>query len=977
MKLKSLLLLATSALSLGASAQTTVQIGNGTAAIPLGPIGGNGSYNTHAHRAIHYSQQELAANGIHPGTHINAIKWFKANNAAYTEPDGARAILYIRNVSPAYTGQIYGTSFVGIYTFLSNTFTPVDTIYLGTLNNAPDNDWMGFEGFDYTFAGEELEVYVDYKVISSNSMTAAMTWMTHTTPGEYHMMHRDGSINSGSVFQTSTNRPNTQFTYSDSPAPLCPQIVESGTPQAIQGTVQASDPVWVNLTGNYTDVDGLTTFQWQSAEDPQGVWSNISPLLDGPYFEFNAPNTTMVYRCIVVCGSNSDTSNFFGIAVDPAPPACPQTVVAGTAFSNADILLCPGTNFELDITGNTYVPGSTTFTWESAPSANGPWSVYSNPLPQPIIGLGAPYFTTWYRAKVACGGNEAYTDAIEVSVVVGPSGHFTINDALPTGNGNFHSFSSAVLSLGCGISGDVVFDVAPGSGPYDEQVVIGQIATSPTATVTFNCNGVTLEHVSDDDNKISVVMLNGADYITFKNLKVTMQGVLDHNFACGFQLMNDADNNTIDSCEVTLIEAEPSAGKTNYAGIAINGDAQAIEDGTNSYCDNNRILNNTVKNGYYGIVFWGPGDGDMMSGNIAKGNTVQDFYSKGIMCLNSDNSRVERNNISRPTRAVSGAFFGVEIAGCSNTTVDANRIHDPVAAEPNTEYDAAAINVINCNPANAAKNYVINNLVYEFNTSGGTIGVQLENCKNLNIYHNTISLDNQHVSCLGCPGVYGIYQHYVQSSKLDIKNNLITMNGTGGGESHMLHFEHLPLSTQLYNNNYYFAPGITNAAVGFMDGDDYETLTEWQQAVFGEQNSLTLNPMYEDAANGNFKPTKDSLDNKGIYVDAGNDITNALRYPTATDIGAYEFEVVVTSVNNARKAAEVAIYPNPATDYINIVSPEKIDVQIMSIDGRTVSRQSNATKVNVSSLAEGNYILKILNKEGAVIKADKIFKVNK
>src|SRR5690606_32262009 len=111
-------------------------------------------------------------------------------------------------------------------------------------------------------------------------------------------------------------------------------------------------------------------------------------------------------------------------------------------------------------------------------------------------GIGAPGTTTWYRAKVECGGNEAYTNAVEVQVISGPSGNFTINDALPTGNGNFQSFADAVASLSCGISGPVVFDVAPGSGPYNEQVIIGALPTTVANTVTFNGNGAILSHTS-------------------------------------------------------------------------------------------------------------------------------------------------------------------------------------------------------------------------------------------------------------------------------------------------------------------------------------------------------------------------------------------------------------------------------------------------------------------------------------------------
>ncbi|MBK6540957.1 MAG: hypothetical protein IPG10_06690 [Flavobacteriales bacterium] len=49
--------------------------------------------------------------------------------------------------------------------------------------------------------------------------------------------------------------------------------------------------------------------------------------------------------------------------------------------------------------------------------------------------------------------------------------------------------------LGCGLSGPVVFDVAPGSGPYVDRLILPQIlGASSVNTITFNGNGESLEH---------------------------------------------------------------------------------------------------------------------------------------------------------------------------------------------------------------------------------------------------------------------------------------------------------------------------------------------------------------------------------------------------------------------------------------------------------------------------------------------------
>src|SRR5687767_2119829 len=68
------------------------------------------------------------------------------------------------------------------------------------------------------------------------------------------------------------------------------------------------------------------------------------------------------------------------------------------------------------------------------------------------------------------------------------SGSYTINSAQPTSGANFQNFTAAINTLtSCGVSGPVIFNVDPASGPYNEQITIPQIAgASATNTITFS-----------------------------------------------------------------------------------------------------------------------------------------------------------------------------------------------------------------------------------------------------------------------------------------------------------------------------------------------------------------------------------------------------------------------------------------------------------------------------------------------------------
>lgn len=55
----------------------------------------------------------------------------------------------------------------------------------------------------------------------------------------------------------------------------------------------------------------------------------------------------------------------------------------------------------------------------------------------------------------------------------------------------------------------------------------------------------------------------------------------------------------------------------------------------------------------------------------------------------------------------------------------------------------------------------------------------------------------------------------------------------------------------------------------------------------------------------------------------------------------------------------VNIYPNPATDFISVDADNIIDVEVYSLTGAMVAK-SNASTVDVSNLATGNYIVKVI-----------------
>lgn len=73
-------------------------------------------------------------------------------------------------------------------------------------------------------------------------------------------------------------------------------------------------------------------------------------------------------------------------------------------------------------------------------------------------------------------------------------------------------------------------------------------------------------------------------------------------------------------------------------------------------------------------------------------------------------------------------------------------------------------------------------------------------------------------------------------------------------------------------------------------------------------------------------------------------------------------------------ASQVNIYPNPAYDQVFVQSPVAVDVTLSSVDGRVIRKVSDVKSFSIADLASGIYLLRIVDKDGAFVKAVKLVK---
>ncbi|MDK9699223.1 MAG: fibronectin type III domain-containing protein [bacterium] len=199
------------------------------------------------------------------------------------------------------------------------------------------------------------------------------------------------------------------------------------------------------------------------------------------------------------------------------------------------------------------------------------------------------------------------------------SGTYYIGGTNPGANW-YSSFSSAISALNSsGSTGSgVIFNVRPGT--YSTAVTSETFPLSITTTtgsastpILFqrdpaNSGTVTISCGTTSGTNFPIVLLFGADYVTFDGIDITATSSTPLAGYCldDVSTSNGAQHNTIRNCTVTMnrlgLEAVGLLSYTNSTGLFANG-------GTNSY---NTVQNVTVHNAQIGIDF----DGDVQGGSV-------------------------------------------------------------------------------------------------------------------------------------------------------------------------------------------------------------------------------------------------------------------------------------------------------------------------------------------------------------------------
>jgi gliding motility-associated-like protein len=465
-------------------------------------------------------------------------------------------------------------------------------------------------------------------------------------------------------------------------------------------------------------------------------------------------------------------------------------------------------------------------------------------------------------------------------------GNYTIDNRQPAGNRNFQTFEDCVNFLSGGLTGAVTVTVGAGSGPYNSQFTLGRrLNTSVTKPLIFNCNGVTLTFNSTDGMNRAGIKLDGVDYVTIDGLVIVPTGRTITEYGVGIHMVHDADHNTIRNC--TINNGVNTSWVQNNEGIVINGSDDFGSQYGASLCDSNLIIGNKITGGYTGITMSSvptvPDPAVLMRGNQIIDNQITGFWNAGIYLLYNENTTIQGNEVTNTAHNASDLTGILLHEGNAGTRIIGNRIHQ-FEVDPADPY---LLQGIVCTSVASASNpnIIANNLIYDFKSPGDQYGISVNTGYYLNIYHNTIALENHAYAGTGL--TYGIFVNGF--SDFNVLNNIITISRTTSGKNVAFYMQSTSNRFTSERNLFYVPSGSTSTnAVGNYSGTQ-TTLANWKIKTGKDLLSVSSDPQYTDPVTFNLLPKDSAIDNLGQYVGISNDFTGTARNNQQPDIGAYEF----------------------------------------------------------------------------------------
>jgi|GEM_PF-2566189 len=469
------------------------------------------------------------------------------------------------------------------------------------------------------------------------------------------------------------------------------------------------------------------------------------------------------------------------------------------------------------------------------------------------------------------------------------SGTYNIGPSAPL----FKTFNEAVDSLiAVGVDGSVTFEVQDGT--YNEQLSIPEIANvSETDTIVFcsasaDSSKVILTYVASGEGDNYTLKLDGADYITFKDITIEATGT---EYARIVEIDNESNNNRFANNRLLGV---PNKSELVYSPYS--------KDSSNVF------THNVFQNGKTGLY---------LSGGLANYLTI------------------EHNEFLHQTdTAIYVQYFQfTEIK--SNLIYSDNHItgillsdnREYIALEKNKIYlpnGGVGLYIDACRLASDDTSVIFNNHIY-INTTDADKGIFIRQFypSRIKIYNNTIHIkgNNTLSACYDMDyGSESYYYNLYNNNFVNVARGMVMGTNRCGGD---------------FNNFYSNGAKLSRYR---------ETLEDWQDAYNHDHNSISVDPYFEP--DSSYSILNPALNNAATpLLEITEDIDGDTRDATNPDIGADEFTPSSVPFNGTYTIAGIS------PDYETINDAVK-DLVINGINGAVIFNIATDTLTEQISIPE-------------------------
>ncbi len=499
------------------------------------------------------------------------------------------------------------------------------------------------------------------------------------------------------------------------------------------------------------------------------------------------------------------------------------------------------------------------------------------------------------------------------------SGTYTISNN-SSQNPDYSSIGAAVAALSAGVSGQVVFEVAPGT--YEEYVSINNISgTSATNRVVFRGMGADNQQVVVSTNAgytdNATLTLNGTDFVAFENMTLTTTST---NKANVVRMKNG--NEGLRFEDVRFVGAVSSTSLDNDKTVVYRLSGDWVD-------TNNEFVGCHFENGYIGLYYQGHNIYTLNDGLLVENCTFTNQAFKSVYISFTDHAIVRGNTVTNHSHDVLSNYHAMDLLRIRYGCVIENNVMNVTR---NSNYAT----VFETRPAIGTQEEPViirNNMINLVSNVSSSWCCDLDDVNSSHVY-----FVNNTVKCSGTANCGSIIVEK-NWSNLFVYNNLI-VNETNG---YVLRFQNEVTDRFSDYNRFSYA----GSSFGRLGTTDYASLSDWTTGTGFDAHSALCTPEF--------------VANTDLHITSSNGITvaNPLSYVT-TDIdgetrsntpcaGADEFEsgsnlppVVVNPIDN------IVFETFPASQTIDLANtfndPDDPNENIVM----TVAHNSNASLVGTT-----------------------------